>query len=368
MFRRDNAQITAMRDNRIDFVRGVALWLVYVDHIGGNALHGYTPISLGLSDMAEVFVFVSGYTAGIVSGTRDSEERALRQLFGGLRRAIRIYCAWVVTLLIIPPLHDLVVDTLLPSESGIHRYDGFWHDPLEAFFSTCLLETNAGNLSILVLYITFMPFAPFIARLARSRPCLLIAVSTAVYISAQCTAESHTPQGEWTAMCQFNPLAWQLLFVIGITIGSSSGCPHEPAGAIAMAAAMAVVGFGVVRGLVPDDERLLFSGKQNLEPMRLLHFAVVAIVGAKILALVNENLTAPLCRPLIQCGRHSLLVFCSSVILADVATVLLEWAAHQACWQLIVNAGGILCLTATAVCCGYAKRCARRMAELSPLD
>ena len=56
---------SAHRDLRVDLVRGLALLIIFSDHVLGNPVREYMPISLGFSDMAEVFVFVSGYLNGI---------------------------------------------------------------------------------------------------------------------------------------------------------------------------------------------------------------------------------------------------------------------------------------------------------------
>lgn len=56
------------RDLRLDYFRGLALILIFVDHIPGNVLSNVTLHSVGFSDAAVVFVFLSGYTAGLVLG------------------------------------------------------------------------------------------------------------------------------------------------------------------------------------------------------------------------------------------------------------------------------------------------------------
>jgi hypothetical protein len=49
-----------VRDLRIDFFRGLALYMVVVDHIGGDPLGKFTYQAVGFSDAAEVFIFISG--------------------------------------------------------------------------------------------------------------------------------------------------------------------------------------------------------------------------------------------------------------------------------------------------------------------
>ena len=57
-----------LRDLRLDFFRGVALFFIFIDHIPDNTLSYFTLPAIGFSDAAEVFIFISGYTAALVYG------------------------------------------------------------------------------------------------------------------------------------------------------------------------------------------------------------------------------------------------------------------------------------------------------------
>ena len=54
------------RDLRLDFFRGLALVFIFVDHIPNNLLAYFTLANIVFSDAAEIFVFLSGYTAALV--------------------------------------------------------------------------------------------------------------------------------------------------------------------------------------------------------------------------------------------------------------------------------------------------------------
>src|ERR1700690_1676835 len=56
------------RELRIDLFRGLALWLIFIDHVSPDVLTWFTIRSYGFSDAAEIFIFISGYTAAIVYG------------------------------------------------------------------------------------------------------------------------------------------------------------------------------------------------------------------------------------------------------------------------------------------------------------
>src|SRR6266850_348146 len=54
------------RDLRLDLFRGVANWAIYLDHIPDNVVNWITTRNYGFSDAADLFVFISGYTASFV--------------------------------------------------------------------------------------------------------------------------------------------------------------------------------------------------------------------------------------------------------------------------------------------------------------
>ena len=51
------------RDYRVDFWRGIALAMIFVNHIPGNLFENYTTRNFGFSDAAELFVFLAGFAS-----------------------------------------------------------------------------------------------------------------------------------------------------------------------------------------------------------------------------------------------------------------------------------------------------------------
>jgi len=84
------------RDYRLDLLRGFANWAIYLDHIPNNAVNWITQRNYGFSDAADLFVFISGYTASFVYA-RIILERGF--VIGGTRlvkRAWQIYVAHII--------------------------------------------------------------------------------------------------------------------------------------------------------------------------------------------------------------------------------------------------------------------------------
>src|SRR5215467_1817292 len=90
-------QAPTERDLRIDFFRGLALYMSIFDHIPGDPLGRLTYAHIGFSDAAEIFVFLSGLSCGIVY-SRVLERHSIAGLLKAVsRRAWQIYFYYVLT-------------------------------------------------------------------------------------------------------------------------------------------------------------------------------------------------------------------------------------------------------------------------------
>ena len=54
------ASVKSKRDPRIDVLRGLALIIIFIDHVPENLYSFYTMRMYGFSDAAEAFVLISG--------------------------------------------------------------------------------------------------------------------------------------------------------------------------------------------------------------------------------------------------------------------------------------------------------------------
>src|SRR5260221_11190326 len=65
------------RELRLDLFRGLALWLIFIDHLSPDLLTWFTIRIYGFSDAAEIFIFISRSTAAFVYGPAQFESRFL---------------------------------------------------------------------------------------------------------------------------------------------------------------------------------------------------------------------------------------------------------------------------------------------------
>src|SRR5438105_9559770 len=85
------------RDTRVDFFRGVALILIFIDHIPGNIFAKFTLTNFGFADAAEIFVFLAGYASFL------AYDRAFEHgwLAGAAKAAGRVRHLYVANLLVL---------------------------------------------------------------------------------------------------------------------------------------------------------------------------------------------------------------------------------------------------------------------------
>jgi hypothetical protein len=83
------------RELRLDLFRGMALWLIFIDHLPPNILTWFTIRNYGFSDATEIFIFISGYTAAFVYGRAMLEHGVVIATARILKRVWQIYVAHV---------------------------------------------------------------------------------------------------------------------------------------------------------------------------------------------------------------------------------------------------------------------------------
>src|SRR6476646_4507517 len=206
--------VAGERELRLDLFRGMALWLIFVDHLPANILTWFTIRNYGFSDATEIFIFISGYTAAFVYGRAMLESGFVVATARILRRVWQIYVAHVFLFTIFLAEISYVAtrfeNPLYSEEMGILD---FLKQPDVTIVQALLLRFRPVNMDVLPLYIVLMLFLPLILLLMRWMADITLALSVLLYaITLQYDLHLLAyPNGVWA----FNPFAWQLLFVFG---------------------------------------------------------------------------------------------------------------------------------------------------------
>jgi hypothetical protein len=371
--------IPSGRDLRLDLFRGLALWLIFLDHIPSNMVAWITIRNYGFSDATEIFVFISGYTAAFVYG-REMLNRGL--VVAGariLRRAWQVYVAHIFLFMIY--MTELAyVTTHFENPLFSEEIDllNALKEPGSTLVQALLLTFQPPNLDILPLYIVLLAAFPPVLWLLLRWPNLALLGSVLLYavIRQFEIGLVAAPRGEWF----FNPFAWQLIFVFGAwcALGGAARLAELIRSRTAVALAIAYLVFSFAVSLTwysPSlDQRVPLwltnfiypVDKTNLDVLRFAHFLALATLTARFVRRDWAGLEWPVFRPIIMCGQHSLEIFCLGEFLSlGGYFVNIELAAGF--WtQLAVSVSGIAAMIATAALLDWYKNIDRRTRGTGP--
>ena len=353
--------VAGERDLRLDLFRGVALWLIFLDHIPQNIVNWFTIRNYGFSDATEIFIFISGYTAAFVYGRAMRERGFLVSGARILRRAWQIYVAHIFLFTIFMAEIAYVAATfdnpLYAEEMNILD---FLKQPDVTIFQALVLKFKPVNMDVLPLYIVLLLLFPPILALLLWQPAIALAGSAILYVltwNFDWNLPAY-PNGVWF----FNPFAWQLLFVFGAwcALGGAqrlTGLLRSPVtlcaaiGYLIFAFAITMTWYFEPLGrFVPGwlSEWMYPIDKTNLDVLRFAHFLALAAITVRFVPRDWPLLKSPIMQPAIRCGQHSLEIFCLGVFLAFAGQFVIgEWSGG---WlvQVAISLTGILIMIATA--------------------
>ena len=149
------------RDLRLDFFRGLALIFIFIDHISENVLSYFTPQAVQFYDAAEIFIFISGYTAALVYGRTLASQGPLYATARIFSRAWQLYVAHIfLFMMFIAEVSYTVTTFNNPMYNDEMRVGDFLEEPHVAIIKALLLEFQPTFLDILPLYILLLVIFP----------------------------------------------------------------------------------------------------------------------------------------------------------------------------------------------------------------
>jgi hypothetical protein len=315
--------------NAVDFWRGFALISIFINHVPGIAFEHLTHRNFSISDSAELFVFLAGWSLGLlVGGSGNGKIKAgpvsLAFRLGG--RSIQIYAAHILisglALALLAAVAYLMENPLILEW---HNAAAFFQDPAHTQIGIVLLTHQLGYFDILPLYVVLMLVAPAFVIIDRFAPPLLLPLSLALYfaaLSVPFTAPTWPVEGQWF----FNPFTWQAIFVLGFILSRDQGLGRvvrlnigrlRLLGAPILVAGLLVIIFDLFPDptKVPEPKLLFINGKSFLTPMRLIQFLALAAVLSAVYPTI-ACYASWLAEALSKLGRNSLNVFCVGSLLS----------------------------------------------------
>lgn len=362
------------RDLRLDACRGLALWFIFIDHIPDNALSWLTLRNYGFSDTSEIFVFVSGYTCMLAYGGALPQQGWATIVTRAVRRCWEIYAAFLLLVIFYFALIWVV--------GGGNRYldetntGFFFRNPGAILVHAIVLQYAPVNTDILPTFVLLHLSFPGLLWLLLRLPAVALAGSVGLYLMVQIYSW-HVPA--WpTGELYFNPVAWQLLFVLGAwyACDHASGLFNVMRSRTIFLLALLYLGisfiiaiswqFKPLERVVPTaiSDLIYPIYKSHLAPVRLLHFLSLAVVVSRLMPPDWPHLMRPWMMAMIRCGENSLSIYCLGVLLSFLAHIVLVEVSGGLGMQVAVSLAGIALMILAATLLTWEGRLDRRGPKL----
>lgn len=382
-----------VRDLRLDFFRGIAMFIILMAHTPGNFLISWIPARWGFSDATEMFVFCSGMASAIAFGGTFTR---MGWATGTARVAFRIWQIYWA--------HIGLFIALAAFLAGVDFYGGydknyigslnlwnFFEDPAVPLLGLMTLTYIPNYFDILPMYMVVLAMMPLVMALQRIHTGLVFAFMIVVWVAAQRSlwgeANLSFPAEPWSdRQWFFNPFAWQLIFFTGFAF-MRGWIPKPPVHKALIAVAIAVVVFNLalseiaVRAIrlnwffVTESGNIIRDAREALGPLidktdfglfRYTHFLAMAYLAWVIAGDKGDNLLARgtgvlariwtvLLAVILKVGQQSLAVFIMSMFLAQVMGFAMDLTSRSTGNTLLVNLIGAIVLVATAYGAGWFK-------------
>jgi hypothetical protein len=363
------------RDLRLDFFRGVGMFIILIAHITGNPWTLWIPARFGFSDATEMFVFCSGMASAIAFGAVFARAG---WAMGTLRIAHRIWQVyWVhlgvffVTLVLVLALN--LTGIFLRDEVGALNLYPFLNNTGPNLIGLLTLTYVPNYFDILPMYLVILALIPVMMALARMDVRLAMLASLGLWMAA--TLGLNLPAELWFSTPTgrawfFNPFAWQLVFFTGFAL-MSGWLPAPPVRRRLVWVAVAVVVLsvpfawgqiinhsGVIRDLRAAGALLI--DKSDFGVLRYVHFLALAYlvwvaVGPQGIRLRQGGLAGAAIALVSRVGQQSLAVFASSMVMARVLGAVLDLAGNGPLAALAVNLAGFALIIGVATLAAYVK-------------
>ena len=389
-----DAPVKRVRDPRLDFFRGLAMFVIFIAHVPYDWLALWIPARFGFSDATETFVFCSGMASAIAFGAVFDRSGLVMGAARIGHRVWQVYWAhvalFVAVLALLAALDAWIVQG--PFVQGAHaNWDGIQRDSYVATLNLAkvfdlssqawpglLTLTYVPNyFDILPMYLVILMMVPVVMALSRVSLWLVAAFCLGLWAWANLKLVGlgawavDLPAEPWSDRpWLFNPFGWQLVFFTGFAF-MRGWLPAPPVDRrLVWTAAVIVVvtipfAYYRVHEAYPAMREVFgaivdWRDKTDFGVLRYVHFLATAYLawvavgpmGARIADWGRATVVVDVIR---KVGQQSLAVFLTSMFLAQFAGFALDQIGRS--WPTIfaINALGFTALIATAYAVAWFK-------------
>ena len=363
---------TAQRDPRLDFFRGLGMFIILIAHIPWNSWTEWIPARFGFSDAADLFVFCSGMASALAFAPIFDSHGWLRGAARILHRVWQVYWAHIGSFFVV-----LALVTSVDAWRGGDRYVAdLLLQPVVADFAAyagpiMALRYVPNYFDILPMYLAILAMVPVVMALERVHRGLAIAAVVATWLAAQFGLLSLTADVVTNRQWFFNPFGWQLVFFTGF--GFMRGwlpAPPRDMRLVAIALAIVVVaapvscqsefscyalwGRAPALGEVHEWLRPAID-KTAIGALRYLHFMATAYLAWLAVGPHGRNLHGWLEERVRRVGQQTLAVFLTGLVAAQALGMLLDIVGRNFLTDAFANLLGCATLIAAAAIVSWFK-------------
>ena len=375
------------RDPRLDFYRGIAMFIILIAHVPGNAWTSWIPARFGFSDATEIFVFCSGMASAIAFGGSYARGGWVMGTARVLFRCWQVFWAHI-GLFFFVAMCMAALDlsgAFDKSYLGSLNLKPFFNNPVPQIVGLFTLTYVPNYFDILPMYLVVLGLLPFIMALEKIHLGAVAAFCVGLWLVANPYLLGFGPNGlslaaePWsTREWFFNPFGWQLLFFTGFAF-MKGWLPKPPVHWAFSAAAVAFLVLGapfgswkvflwieasnadlgaMIRKTYPLTSQ--WREKTDFGLLRYMHFLALAYLAWVVSGDHGQNLIARgqsvvakiwagLLAIVTKVGQQSLAVFVFSMALARLIGVALDELGRTVVTVPLAN----LCGFALIVICAY---------------
>lgn len=347
------------RSIEVDFLRGVVLIVIALDHISGSSLARFMLHSYAFCDAAEVFVFLGGYASAAAYAAIAANRGTWSATARFLLRGVQIYRAYLLTAALMLASGAMIAALRLHTPMlAQSEWPLFVARPWTMIRDIALFRHQPYLAAVLPMYAFFAPGAAIMVPCARRLPVATLFGSLALWTFAPVLGPllpSARANG-WG----FNPFAWQFMFVGGMLarlhpVPAAFHASRAGAWLTRIAVGFAL-GFAFSK-LMLQTQPMPGAMKQNLAPLRIVSFAALAWPVAVAVQRGWLREMASRLPSVVNIGQQGMPCFVAGAVVSIIIDTALRVSAPHRMPFIAGLCGDVLAIGAVIITARMATRC-----------
>ncbi len=347
-----------MRDLRFDIFRGIALIAIMLNHAFAEKHMIFRIEPPVFFNFAEIFVFISACVSTLANHSMIKNGQIYQSLLKAFKRCGEIYLS-LIAIVFCAVLTIDIVNAYAPNFVTKDQMNFLGLSPFipfnpSAIFQLLTLQSLPSFCHVLVLYLFFLPLLPFWILAVRKSKTITLLASISIYLYAQfLPLKGEMANGLFDPFRYIeiwhHPLAYQLIFTIGVICGVSIKENKEKASANARFSFNQISSKFLILGILllayldfsyaNHPSLKAFVQAQNTGILRVLALVLTVILMGRWTHANQSIWRSGIALFFAELGQKSLRLFALGILWSD-ALIVLQEAIHfqmapMIAWSLV---------------------------------